>query len=228
MLARILLGLSLTLGVACTKKVTFEESRWSGEGERPLPSQEYLVSASEWTMGSEKIEFSEQVVGKFVIENSFLKTISKGDKIVFQSFALVDHIPSWVVAEAEALDLVKMKSWGQFLEKNPDYQDWKLDSPPQVKISLTDKLTALLMVRLVNKSGEFFEVQFSKNGNLLKEVRLGSNLADLTEVSALAYPKGPKKSELSKIILKRLNVPEGLANHQLEIKTESPDRKSVV
>src|SRR5690606_34511459 len=65
-------------------------------------------------------------------------------------------------------------------------------------------------------------VQFSKNGNLLKEVRLGSNLADLTEVSALAYPKGPKKSELSKIILKRLNVPEGLANHQLEIKTESP------
>ncbi len=208
--------------IGCTKRTVLHENRWSGEGERPSPPTVGLVQDAKWESGSEKINFSNQIVDGFQIENSYLKTISKENSVIFQSYALMETLPDKILERAKLLDSKKAQSWLRFMNKNPAYQNWKVEQSTKVVIKTKGNLKPVLVISLSNKLGEIYEMEFAEDGKLILEQKLGSGLTDLPEAFALAFPKGPKRSVLSKVLLNRFNIPEGLTNNQVEVKTESP------
>lgn len=221
-LARLIIISIIILG--CTRKQTLQESRWSGEGARPSLPVENLKPSSESDLGSEKIQISDQVVQQFPVESSFVKTVSQGDQVVFQSFAVLEKIPDKVLAGAQELEKNKDQAWGLFLKSNAEYAKWKIEMPSKVIISTSDKVKAVLSTQVSNELGEIHEIQSDANGDLYKSTRLGSNLTDVTEVRALAFPKGPKRSDLVKVVMTKFNLPEGLSSGRIEVKSESPFR----
>jgi hypothetical protein len=207
--------------LACTRKAVLQETRWSGEGERPSLSTQGLIAVPEWRVAQEKLQMAQQTIEGFPIEDTFIKTITKDKGVVFQSSALLEKLAASDLNEAKDLDRDKAQIWEHFLKRNPEYLKWRLESAVIVKVLTTVKVKPVLSAELSALNGEIFEVQFNKTGELLKKIRLGSNF-DRPEVVALAYPKGPKKSDLSQVMLQYLNRPEGLANRTIEVKTESP------
>lgn len=222
MLPRAVFLISLLVVLGCTKKSALQESRWSGDGEKPSPPPVHLVNSGEWKTNTDKIQFSDQTVEGFVVDNSFMKTIIKDNTVVFQSYAVVPEVSKKVLKNAKLLSITKGLAWAQFLNKNPIYQNWKSESPPQVIIETQSKPTAVFTATLSNKQGQLFEVRFDQDGNLQKQIQLGSHLSEPTDVLALAFPKGPKKSDLSKIVLNQLSISDSLFNSRIEVKTESP------
>lgn len=219
-----LICLSIVSGLlaGCTGQRELHSGRWSGEGDRPSLPAVNLNQLDAYKVGFEKVQLSEQKWNGFALEGAFVKTIVKDEEIVFQSFALAEKVPQTLIAKAKLLDLVKEQSWHAFLYKNPQYHNWKIEQKPKVVILTEDKIKPVLTSVISNHAGEAFQVQFSEYGTLVQETRLGSHLEDLSESSALVFPKGPKKSNLSKVLLSHFNVPEILANNRIELKTESP------
>lgn len=209
--------------ISCTKKNPLQEGRWSGEGQKPSLSAEGLTSSQSGTLGDETIQFSDQKIERFPVEKAFVKTISKDNTAIFQSFAVLNSVPASVLADARTMDTDKENQWIQFLNKNSKYQSWKIEESSKVIIATSRKIPmAVYSALLRNKRGEIYELQFLKDSSVFKSSRVGSNIADLFDVPALAFPKGPKKSDLSKVTVSKYNLVEGLANNRIELKTESP------
>ena len=178
-----------------------------------------------WSSSNEDVQFSEQVVSNFRIENTFIKTVSiKNSGAAFEISSLVLHIPKHILAEAEEMDHHKTSSWLLFLEKNPVYKSLKVAAPLEVIIATDPKLKPILKVSVDSRQGDIISVSFNKKGNLISAIRMGSNLTEMAEVPALAFPKGPKKSDLTAILLNRIVQPFGLATPFLEVVSESPNK----
>lgn len=208
--------------IGCTPKQTLQQSRWSGEGAKPsLPSQG-LKTGDRILSANEKIEISTQEVDGFPVENSFAKVILAENEVRFQSWALIPKVSSEVLKSAKELDSQTAIAWLSFLSKYPEFDILKVESNPRVIIATQPKVKAVVSATLINAKSEIFQVQFLEDGSLFKKKKVGSGLNDLSEISVLTFPKGPKKSELTKVQVKKMNRPEGLSNSQTEVKSESP------
>jgi Zn-dependent metalloprotease len=210
---------AFVLASGCTKNSDLEQSRWNGEGPHPSLSADGLNIYTEALSAGEHVQLLEQKVERVPIEDSFVKTVSRGNSTVFQSFAIAQKVSPQVVAEANTLEESKEEAWNKLLKKYPTYESWSLGSPAFVVI--TAKLKAVLTRDVISKEGEIFSLQFDREGRVSKKIRQGSSFTDIANVAALTFPKGPKKSELSKVVVQRLILPEGLASSQVSVKSES-------
>ncbi len=227
-LFRIIGVIALASMPACTlDKTSLHVTRWSGEGDRPLiESKEIKVKPlPTWSSAQEEVQLSQQMIHQFPVEDSFIKTIrTKKKGIVFQSSALTHDISAYTLAQAQIMDEEKVTSWLLFMKKNPDFKDLKVSSLIEVVLVADPKLRPVLRVAVESKSGEMMNLTFNRKGQLLSSNRVGSNLAEQVDSPSMAYPRGPKKSQLTPILLSRKIQPEGLANLSLEVITESPNK----
>lgn len=217
------IGISF-LSAACTPKVSFQSTRWSGSGERPQISAENseVVSKPTWKSLSEDVQLSEQIVAGFPVDESFVKTIRKNDEYIFQSAGLVPKMSTRLIERAKLLNAQKTEIWQSFLKTRREFQAWKIESQPRVLFMKSQSFQPVIQTVLSSPNGEFFAVSVRENGELISSIQQGSNLTTTLDIQALAFPEGPRRSSLAKIFLSRLNQAEGLANSKIEVATQSP------
>lgn len=217
---------------ACTPKSSFETSRWNGQGDRPpVPVKESDLRAEpQWASLNEQVQTSQQTIAGFPVEGTFVKTINQNNQIVFQSYALAESIPQKMVNRAIKLNGKKNDIWKMFLQKNAGYRSWHVESGPEVVFSRYHGLKPVVRTLLSSPHGRFVSVSFSDKGYLISADPVGSRLTDSdkpAEVPALAFPMGPKKSELSRVLLSRMAVATGLTNSKVEVRSQSPSKITV-
>jgi hypothetical protein len=210
---------------ACTPKVQLHTTRWSGQGERPLVSEKIdnLQPSSSWKSLQEEVQISEQSIEGIALEGTYLKTVRRENQgIVFQSSALVPKIADRWIGQARVLNEHSAELWDLALKNNPVYRAWKVETPPHAIFSKSLGFKPVLRTLLSSNHGEILAVDFNGSGHVVSVFPMGSSLTSTTEVQALAFPRGPKRSTLSKVNLLRFNQPEGLANPYIEVITQSP------
>ncbi|MBC7740930.1 MAG: hypothetical protein H7061_01955 [Bdellovibrionaceae bacterium] len=211
---------------ACTPyRASLQSSRWSGEGARPVLNNSEKIKTDAplaLTSADEDVQISQQTISDFKVQNSFLKTVSiKNQGVVFESSALVYNVSARAIAHAKNLNQHKTKSWASFLKKNPEYKRVKLISLIEVIFINNLQLRPVLNVVTESSRGFITSVSFDKQGHLISATPVGSHLAGLVETPSWAYPKGPKKSVLTPILLSRKIQSEGLADTFLEVLSQS-------
>lgn len=210
---------------SCSKKTEIQESRWSGEGQKPSLSDRNLKLDSQVLSQNERVYFLNQYVGQYPVYNAFAKTIMNTQQdVVFQSFALIQDQDEKLIKQADKLSLTKNESFQNFLDHNPDLKIWTVEKSVQVVISPNHGSHAAYLVELASlDQSEIYQFLFSKYGRLEAKNRVGSGFDSALKASnALAYPKGPKKSSLENVTIDRLlNIPL-LGNHQIKINPQSP------
>lgn len=212
---------------ACTKTSPLVNTRWSGSGKKPALElfDTTLNSKPAWASSKETVQISEQMYSHFRIEGAFVKTISNKQKnIIFQSSSLVSDISKSNKSKADKMDKEKDANWNLFKDKSPIYKFRKVTQPVEVVFTTLPKLKPFYKVITELPTGELQATYFDDDAELVNETRLGSNLTDLVDSPSLAFTKGPKKSELSAIILTRKIQPEGLANTLIDVSSESPNK----
>lgn len=209
--------------LSCARKAEMQTGRWNGEGEKPSLTDKGLESSSQQEAMGEKVVFSKQYVGKYVIENTFAKIIqNKNSRYVFQSYSILPKIKENLLKEADKLDSLKEEAWSNFKKQNPEYSDWQVSRSVQVVISTNEKPEAVYRAELSSAHDGDYEVYFSKSGAIYQTARLGTNFSDIENSVAFAYPKGPKKSTLSTVTISRLLRVNTLENDKVVMSMQSP------
>ncbi|RYZ89755.1 MAG: hypothetical protein EOP06_08895, partial [Proteobacteria bacterium] len=217
-------GVLLT-SAACTPKVSAISTRWNGAGARPdISADEFeLSSTSSVTSKNEKIRFQKQYIDSFAIDETFVKTIeNKKNEVVFQSTSLVPSIPPKLLEHATKLREKSTQIWAQFLKKNPKYKNAKIETTSEVVFVQEPTYRPVLRTHIESSNGQIVATELNQNGKLLSETVVGSKLAEATEAAALAYPRGPKHSGLSKIEVWRVPGLDGLSNDKVSVTSEAP------
>lgn len=214
----------LTLSVlSCTKKAEMQVSRWNGGGERPSLANKGLESSSQQNALDEKITFHKQYAGKYLIENAFAKTIETEKKgFVFQSYSILPKIKNELIKEADKLEASKQEAWSNFQKQNSEYKEWHVSRSAMVVINTSDKPTAVYRVDLSSAHDGDYRIYFTRSGAIYHSERLGTNLSEVENSAAYAYPKGPKKSILSNVTISRLLMVDTLENDKVVISNQSP------
>ncbi len=212
---------------SCTPTVPLISARWTGDGKRPQVDlgESTLYAEPAFKSSGEDVQIFQQRIANFRVIGSYLKIVSKKDGVpIFQSLAVTPNVTPLKVLQAQDLDRKKRASWQQFLNLHPEYKNQKLLKPIEVVFSMVHKLRPALEALIENKNGEVFSNLFEQNGNLISSTRMGSGLSDLTESPALVFTRGPKKSELSSILLSRKIQPVGLTNTSVEVTSAAPSK----
>lgn len=211
---------------ACTPTSPLTTTRWSGQGPQPSFNLDKTALKKEATQSSvnEEVEISQQTVDKFLIEGSFVKTISKKNNVVFQSSALAKNISNSLISLAKKMDKNKESAWQIFIQKNSNFKDKKILEPVQVIFITSPKLEPVYQSIIESSRGEIQAIHFFEDGKLISNTRVGSNLTETIDSLSIVFPKGPKKSELTSVLLNRKVQPEGLANTLVEVTSLSPNK----
>ncbi len=212
---------------ACTPTAPLTSARWTGDGPKPQVDigTSTLQAEPSWKSSGEGVQIFQQRIGNFRVVGSYLKIVSRKDgSPIFQNLALAPQVNLPKASKATQMNLNKERSWQKFLITHPEFKDQKILKTVEVIFLTEPKLRPALEVVTEKKNGEVYSIFFEKNGKLISANRMGSYLADLTETPALAFPLGPKKSELSNIMLSRKIQPEGLTNTFVEMTTEAPSK----
>lgn len=217
-----LILLPIILLSACTRTVGLDHGRWSGSGEMPKLDAQGISSAESVHSQGEKLEFSEQSLGSFRVEGAYLKKISRQGRSVFLSYAVIRNPQQGsLLKQAERLKERMDLLWRKFLSQDSDLKSMKLFEAPQVIIAGGEQAEPVIRAVFEKKTGELIEIHLSKKGKLIREKFLGSAI-DLSPVSTLVFPKGPKNSDLSQAFVLRLLTPEGLRNNLVNVNTDGP------
>lgn len=215
----------ILLMVGCTKTSPLHHTRWSGNSVRPTVStQNSLIIGKNVQSMAEVVVLREQVFEDVPVQGTYIKTINSNNETVFESSATVDRPSPKSLRKAQELKDNIFNIWLKFLKKHPDYKNWPVEEPPSVFFKAED-LTPYVRVILKNqKSFRLHEIIFNSDIEITAENIVGSQLNDLAEVDALAYPQGPIKSDLSEVKILRDLKFEGLKNLDVQIDTESPSK----
>lgn len=209
---------------SCTPTPESVNIRWSGTGPQPDLSKmiDKTSSPSIHESQGEEISTYEQKVSGIKIEGSFIKIIKKNTSTVFKSAEVLQGISPLVVFQALRLDGKKDSIWTKFLDSHPLLAGEKQVHPLEVIINISPEVHPVIYTVLEKKSGLFHALKISKSGELESDQIVGSQLTDLIESMATAYPRGPKKSSLSAILLNRKNQSTNLSDANFEIFSASP------
>ena len=116
------------------------------------------------------------------------------------------------------------KIWHRFTEENSEFKKLHQLENTEVVFLTKPELKPALKILAENQQGEIQSILINKDSQLISKTRVGSNLTDMIDSPSLAYPTGPKKSELTSILLNRKLQPEGLANSLIEVNSLSPNK----
>lgn len=207
---------------ACTKATVLSHGRWSGQGERPIMDVEGLSSVGKSKSLGEEVEISLQYLDKYRIDGAYEKTILRDGHFVFQSYSLLDRTQkSELVKKAQKLEKKSQPLWQHKVSENPLYKDLRVEEPVHVIFSGSNGLSPVLRGVLAGPSGDLTEIILDSNGKILSVTSLGSGI-DESQTLTLVFPKGPKMSELTSVLVSRLIGAEGLKSGAVEVTTESP------
>lgn len=212
---------------ACTPTSPLITARWSGSGKKPILelNETTLENKSSWSSANENVEFAEQKVSNYRIDGSFVKTVSsKNKKPLFQSYSIVNDITPFKILHADKMEKSIEKNWLRFVNRNSTLKIPTNKTPIQVVFATTPRLNPVYRTTFETSLGEIQSLTYDDNGTLISNERVGSNLTDMVDSPALAFPKGPKKSELTPVMLTRKMQPEGLANSLIEMSSISPNK----
>lgn len=207
--------------VGCTPSKSLHHTRWSGNGERPvLEDVESQVLEKNISAG-ESVVVSQQVYENIPVQGSYIKTVSQKKKVVFESSATAHRPSLQILSEAKLLQKNNAWYWFLFLQTHPEYKSWVVEQMPSVVLAAQDLKPVFETVLRDTKSQKIYKLVFNNKSKLLSSTEAGSHLSELKEVSALAYPQGPAKSDLSQVkVLRDLNN-DGLKNLKVKVDTES-------
>ena len=219
-----ILIIAFSLGLsACNPTTMLQHGRWTGGGEPPAVNAVGLQAPTSVESSGERIDYSEQKIGNYPIEDSYHKLIFQGTKPVFQSFAVVeDRRIQRIEKKAKALSNKKEILWADFITENPKYKDLILQESVQVVI-VNDQgnLTPAICGKMQEKAGNLFEACIDRKSKLLRERKLGSAMDD-SQTKTLIFPKGPKHSDLASVLVPRILISEGVKSNWVEVNTEGP------
>jgi Zn-dependent metalloprotease len=209
---------------SCTPTPELINVRWSGSGAKPDLSKittkdnPPLIHESQ----GEEISTYEQKVSGFKVAGSFVKIIKKNSNTVFQSAQVVQGASALDSFQALRLDSKKENIWNKFLDSHPLFASEKLVGPLEVVIETKPEVRPVILATLEKKSGLFHQLKISKTSELESDQIVGSQLTDLIESMSTAYPRGPKKSALSAVLLNRKNQSVNLSDGNFEMFSASP------
>ncbi|WP_409479871.1 hypothetical protein [Pseudobdellovibrio sp. HCB154] len=205
----------------CTQQKPLQHTRWSGQGYRPslagIQTKDDVISRS----AGESISVSQQAFEGIPVHRSFVKRISLNKKIIFESSATAARPSQNQLNEAKLLQQNRSWYWLSFLLKYPDYKNWEIEKPVSVILNPPAMNPALQVVLRQHKTFAIRSILFNTSLKVINVEAVGSQLTELKEVSALAYPQGPVKSDLSHVKMLRDLNNDGLKNLKVKVDTES-------
>lgn len=212
---------------SCTAHPPLLSVRWSGQG--PAPSIDKYIEKSEIKNQQksldEEVQIFQQKASGFQIEGSFIKIVKqKNDTPVFQSALIVQNISTLNLLKAFRLDQKKENIWQQFIKSHPSFSNEKKVLPLEVIFLTSPTVHPAVVAVLEEKSGFLHALKISENADLIIDQALGSRLTDLVESMSTAFPRGPKKSALSPVLINRRNQSEGLSDGIFEVLSVSPSK----
>jgi len=207
--------------VGCTQEKPLQHTRWSGSGYRAslvdIQTKQELSSRS----AGESITVSQQVFESIPVHGSFIKTISFKKKSIFESSATAARPSQNQLKKAKLLQQNRSWYWLSFLLQHPDYKTWDIEKPASVVLNPPDMDAVLMVILREQKTFKVQRILFNTALKIVQTDEMGSQIVELKEVSALAYPQGPIKSDLSQVkVLRDLNN-DGLKNLKVKVETES-------
>lgn len=216
--------------LGCTKKSSLSSGRWDGGGkEPPLPFFEKGTSESSSIHG-DLIQIQHQKVGDYPVEGAYLKTISgSNQQSRFHRFNLLRVPKKSLIKEALELEGKKFEAWLALVKRNPEYLKYSVEKPVEIVISPNPKPHVVFAVNLLFPSHEVYRIQFHETGDIARYDLQSSSFDtyvknELAQSKALAFPKGPKKSSLSDVVVPRFLNLDNLINQSLEVFTQGSQK----
>lgn len=207
--------------VGCTQEKPLQHTRWSGSGVRTSLANIQTKQEFSSRSAGESIALSQQVFDGIPVHGSFIKIISLNKKNIFESSATAARPSQNQLNKAKLLQKNRSWYWLSFLLRHPDYKTWAVEQPVTVVLNPPDMDAVLEVVVSEKKTLKIQHILFNTALKILRTDQVGSQFIELKEVSALAYPQGPIKSDLSQVKLLRDLNNDGLKNLKVKVDTES-------
>lgn len=210
--------LPLTLGLfACQKKNEFKETNLVvGLNTQHIqaPSDDTLTLDHKSKIKDFEIAIYNQKIHNKEIENSYLKKLSNADGEVLGLIAQTTDkkIDFKKSMHFEAKSLAEIKS--ELLQKHPELKSKKIESFDWIYVLNKSYLEPVYKLVLTEDSGEIFETKYDAQLIPISKIRAGSLFSD---VDAVVYPRGPKLSQLESVILKSIEVDNGIKSLNFKI-----------
>jgi hypothetical protein len=214
--------------VSCGRKESFKEINWvKGLNSEPV---DYKIDASltldhKSSVDDKRINIYKQLINNKEVDGSYFKKIDseQGDTIglVGQTTDLKVDKSKVEIFEKRNLALVKE----EFLNKYPEFRKNDIQDFNWIYVPSKNFLIPMYKLSFTNRKTEIYEVQFDSALNIYSNKKMGSQFSD---VEAMVFPKGPKMSQLEAVILKSVEVENGIRGLNFKVssllnsKFESP------
>lgn len=212
----VLFPLLLTLQ-ACQKKNEFKDTNLViglNTKSIQMPSDPTLTLDHKTKINDYDIAIYNQRINGKEIDNSYLKKLSNADGNIVGLIAQTaeNNVHKKLSAHFEAKSISEIKS--SLINKYSDLKDRQIESFDWVYVLNKNKLVPVYKLVYLEKNGEFIESKFDSQLSLLSKTKLGSQFSD---VDAIVFPKGPKLSQLENVILKNIEVENGIKSINFKI-----------
>lgn len=157
--------------------------------------------------------YNQKINGKDV-DSSYLKklTNSEGDIIGLIAQTAETKIQKKLSSHFVAQNVLEIKT--SLVSKYPDLKSVQIESFDWTYVLNKNELVPVYKLIYMGKNGEFIESKFDSQLAFLSKAKLGSQFSD---VDAIVFPKGPRLSQLENVILKNIEVENGIRSTNFKI-----------
>lgn len=225
MIKILVLCLSLFFITNCEKKYNMQQITWSPQSEISFADsfndQDFQKDLAPIKIKNEFIERSHQFLGKAVVEESFLQTIRSSDgKIKYFKSNRSTHPTDFLLKKIDRL----------YEKKDKALEKIKLLRPEIGKSTLISDVK-LVFSNNKNKPNLFYQIEWLAENHekayltqfLSKKIIHEEQIGNYFQSEAIAYPRGPRLSNLEKLKIDDLNLDGSLNSKNLSLITKSSD-----
>ncbi|MFP5518746.1 MAG: hypothetical protein ACLGGX_02490 [Bdellovibrionia bacterium] len=208
---------------ACQPQAHLEVIRWQkGQKKSQISPLENIEKSSAQSVVSaqEQVAFQDQKVGPAVVENSFIKTLSTldGEDLLIEAAVSFDQ-NKLEKLELAAFEKAKPTIVKKLKERVPAFREFEINKVDIIISKNHGFHEPLWKISYFDKKGVPWALKMNNHFQVRSIERVGSQFHD---TFAIIYPKGPKLSALSEVLLKSIQAQPALSSPRVTVTSQAP------
>lgn len=157
--------------------------------------------------------YKQKIDNKDVID-SYIKRIDNqgGETVGLIGLTSASSVNEKLAEQFEKKSIETVKE--EIINRNPILKNTTIESFDWVYLQSKGRLTPVYQMIYSDKNSEIYEIRFDSRLNIMSKNKMGSQFSD---VDAIVFPKGPKMSRLESVVLKNIEVDNGIKSLNFKV-----------